>query len=245
MYEGNVDQKVVTGIPTMLCHVKYLTDRVRNGTVARMQSSRRCRVRRVPIVVESYSGEPPSSMMEDLQYIRRTMENSSSFTAVPGWGTAAMGVTALIAALVALEQPSFGRWMTVWLVDAVLAFSVAMWTMRRKARRAGIPVFSGPGRKFALSFFPPILVAIILTAVLFRAGAVNAIPGMWLLLYGTSVVSGGSFSVRIVPAMGSCFIILGALALVTPASWAIWWMVLGFGVLHVVFGTMIARRHGG
>lgn len=197
------------------------------------------------MVVEPQSSEPPASMIEDLQYIRRTMENSSSFTAVPGWGTAAMGVTALLAALVALKQPNFGRWMAVWLIDAVLAFCVAMWTMRRKARRAGIPLFSGPGRKFALSFFPPILVAVILTAVLYRAGAVNAIPGMWLLLYGTSVVSGGSFSVRIVPAMGSCFIILGALALITPAAWAIWWMVLGFGVLHVVFGTMIARRHGG
>ncbi|HLH07242.1 MAG TPA: hypothetical protein VKW78_08395 [Terriglobales bacterium] len=205
-----------------------------------MQTSRRCRVRRMPVIVE-----PPSSMIEDLQYIRRTMENSSSFTAVPGWGTVAMGVTALIASAVAFLQPTFGRWMTVWLIDAVLAFCVAMWTMRRKARRAGLVVFSGPGRKFALSFFPPMLVAAILTAVLYRAGAVNAIPGMWLLLYGTSVVSGGSFSVRIVPAMGSCFIVLGTAALVTPAAWALWWMLLGFGVLHVVFGMMIARRHGG
>lgn len=224
----------------LLCNVKYLTDVGPRGSLLRMQSSRRCRVRRVPVILE-----PPSSMMEDLQYIRRTMENSSSFTAVPGWGTVAMGATALIASVVAYQQHNFRNWMVVWLLDAVVAFCVAMWTMRRKARRAGIPMFSGPGRKFALSFFPPMLVAAILTAVLFRAGAVAAIPGMWLLLYGTSVVSGGSFSVRIVPAMGSCFLLLGAVALVTPATWALWWMVLGFGVLHIVFGTMIARRHGG
>jgi heme/copper-type cytochrome/quinol oxidase subunit 3 len=120
-----------------------------------------------------------------------------------------------------------------------------MWTMQRKARRASVPLFSGPGRHFLLNCMPPMLVGGVLTAALYRAGSWHAIPGMWLLLYGTAVVSGGAFSVRIVPAMGICFMVLGGLALLAPSAWENWFMLAGFCGLHLVFGYLIARRHGG
>jgi len=182
---------------------------------------------------------------DDLRFIRRTLENSAWFTAVPGWGMVGMGATAVAAAAIARFQPDFVKWMQVWLLEAVVGLTLAIATMHAKARRAGIPLFSGPGRRFALSFMPPMLVGALLTVVLYLAGAHGQIPGTWLLLYGTSVVTGGAFSVRIVPVMGVCFMLAGVGALATPASWANWWMAGAFGGLHIVFGILIARRHGG
>jgi hypothetical protein len=182
---------------------------------------------------------------DNLRFIRETMERAGSFTAVPGRGGIAIGLTAIAAAVIASHQPSTDRWIFVWLAEAVLAMVLAVLTVARKAHAARMPLFSGPGRKFTLGFAPPMIVGALLTAALYRDGEIRMLPGMWLLLYGTAVVSGGSFSVRVVPMMGVCFIVLGAAALVSPASWGNGYMMAGFGGLQIVFGLIIARKYGG
>jgi hypothetical protein len=183
--------------------------------------------------------------MDDLRYIRETMERAGSFTAVPGLGGVAMGAAALLAAIVAAGQPTAERWLLVWLVAAVVAVAIASWTMARKARRAGMSLLDGPSRKFALSFLPPVLAGIPLTAVMFLSSSVAAMPGMWMLLYGAGVVTGGTYSVRVVPVMGVCFMVLGLAALFSPPAAGDIYMAAGFGGLHIVFGAAIARRYGG
>jgi hypothetical protein len=183
--------------------------------------------------------------MDDLRFIRQTMEEAGSFTAVPGWGTVAIGVSALAAALVASLQHAPAWWVAVWMVEAALALAIAAATMARKARGAGLSLFSGPGRRFALSFAPPLFAGALLTFVLFAAGRSSVLPGLWLLLYGTGVVTGGAFSVRIVPVMGLCFMLAGSIALFLPAAGSNAAMAAGFGLIHVLFGVLIARRHGG
>ena len=182
---------------------------------------------------------------DHLRYIRETMERAAEFTAVPGWGGMAMGITALAAALFASRQTSPRAWLYVWLVEAFVAISIAAPAAATKAHRANSRLFSGPGRKFLLSFVPPILVGALLTFVLYHAGAVSILPGLWLLLYGTAVVTGGAFSVRVVPVMGLCLMALGATALFAPASWGDALMAIGFGAVQIVFGAWIARYYGG
>jgi len=188
-----------------------------------------------------------SHAIDNLRFIRDTMESASAFTAVPGWGGLAMGLSAFLAAAVASVTTSLEQWMAVWLADAVLALAVGGWAMVRKARGAGVSVYRGAGRRFVLSLGPALLAAAVLTAVLYQAGPLGrtAIPGMWLLLYGAGVVTAGAFSVRAVPVMGLCFMIAGGVAFVAPASWSTALMAFGFGGLHVVFGVIIARRYGG
>ena len=114
-----------------------------------------------------------------------------------------------------------------------------------KARRANSSLFRGPGRKFVLSFAPPLIVGGLLTLALFQLGAFAALPGVWLLLYGTAIVTGGAFSVRAVPSMGLCLIMLGAAALFAPRAWGNLFMAAGFGLVQIAFGVWIALRYGG
>lgn len=182
---------------------------------------------------------------ENLRFIRETMERAGSFTAVPGWGGVAMGITALGAAAIASFQESSTGWLITWLMEATLAIAIASWATITKARRSGTSLFSGPGRRFVYSFAPPVLVGALLTIILVREGLLSSIAGMWLLLYGTAVVTGGAFSIRIVHLMGLCFMVLGAVALFSPSSWSNIFLAVGFGGFHIVFGGVIARNYGG
>jgi len=184
-----------------------------------------------------------SKAMDNLAFIRDTMERSAVFTGVPGWGAAAMGVVALGFAAVAEPQTDPAAWLRVWLIAAVVAISIAVGAISLKLKRA--PSSEGSMRKFGFGLVPPLAAGALLTGVLSNAGQWQLIPGVWLLLYGVGVMTAGAYSVRVVPIMGACFAAIGVAAFFTPAAWSNGWLAAGFGGLHIIFGTFIARRHGG
>ena len=194
-------------------------------------------VRREPVSLQVHA-------MDNLQFIRETMERSVAFTAVPGWGGFWIGASALLTAAVGWRLTG-ELWLIAWLVEGAFAIALGALAMKRKADSAQMPLLSAPARRFVLSFAPPFMVAALLTIVLYRAGLLGAIPGTWLLLYGTGVVTGGAFSVRVVPVMGLCFMLIGAVALFCPFEWGTAFLAAGFGGLHLIFGFIIARKFGG
>ena len=192
--------------------------------------------------------DPPalgSRAIDNLRFIRETMERASSFTAVPGWGGVAMGASALAAAAVSVGASTPDEWLGVWLAEAFLALAIGVWSITAKARRFRVPLFAGPARRFLLTLSPPLAAGALVTLALQRAGEAEILPGIWLLFYGTAVVTGGAFAVRIVPVMGIGFMLLGAIALFCPASWGTAFLAAGFGGLQIGFGILIAKRYGG
>lgn len=189
---------------------------------------------------------PPSrDVLDQLQYIRQTMESATSFTAVPGWGMVLLGTTALAAALLARSIESHATWVLLWLGEALVAAMISLVAMVKKTGSIEKLASNIPARRCVLSLVPPLAAGGVLTVVMMNQHLYQILPGMWLMLYGVAVITGGAFSVRVIPVMGICFAVFGTAALGFPASWANAAMAIGFGGLHLFFGLWIARRHGG
>jgi len=183
--------------------------------------------------------------IDNLKFIRDTMERSTHFTAVPGYGGMLMGVTAVAAAYIANGQIYLRDSLITWIAEAFLAFAIGLLAMWQKSKIAGTPLISTPAKKFALSFLPPLVCGIVITLGLWRNEYYYIMPPVFMLCYGAAVVCGGAFSVRVVPIMGWCFIAMGAAAFALPAGYGNWIMAASFGLLHIVFGAIIGRRYGG
>ncbi len=202
-----------------------------------MASAQRARAIAEPVAIDRRAAD-------NLRFIRDTMERAASFTAVPGWGGVGIGLTAVATGIFSWARPPREQFV-FWICEALVALLLAAIAVRLKSKRIDFSLQSRAARRALLSFIPPLLAGAILTTALYDLQIFSVLPGCWLLLYGAAVVTGGAFSVRIVPVMGLCFMLTGAVCLIAPAAWGDAFLMIGFGGLHIAFGAAIARRHGG
>src|SRR5258706_12295867 len=93
--------------------------------------------------INKRASNPPEMQaraMDNLRFIRETMEAAGTFTAVSGWGQVVIGATAIVAALVADVFPHNKDWVIVWAAEAFLALLVSVWFMYNKARSSEFPL---------------------------------------------------------------------------------------------------------
>ncbi|HEX7081275.1 MAG TPA: hypothetical protein VF329_09690 [Gammaproteobacteria bacterium] len=180
-----------------------------------------------------------------LRYIRDTMEAAHTFTSVPGKGCIAMGLTALMAAVLDSIPNLTPYWLPIWLAAAVAAVGLASYFFVQKARAQGLSLWRGVARRFFLTLLPALVAGAVLTGALIDSDARDLVAGSWLLLYGAGLAASGVFSIRPVMLAGFGFMALGTLAFLLPPEWTTALLALGFGGFHVVLGVIILRRHGG
>jgi hypothetical protein len=202
----------------------------------------------LPKEVPSRAGAPVSiddGAVAHLRYIRDTMEAAHTFTSVPGKGCIAMGITALVAAVLDSVPGLAPYWLPIWLTAAVTAVLLNSVFLFRKAKAQGLSLWRGVARRFFLTLMPALLAGAVLTTALLDSGARELVAGSWLLLYGAGLAASGVFSIGPVMLTGFGFMVLGTFALALPPSWSTALLAVGFGGLHLVLGTIITRRHGG
>jgi hypothetical protein len=188
-----------------------------------------------------------SHALGTLNYIRASIDAAGAF-AVPGTAGIAMGAVGMVAAGIA-SIPALSRyWLIIWLVAAAVAAALGVVLVARHSSGAALALYRGPARRFVLCLCPALLAGGLLTAVLCQVGEARLVPGVWLLLYGSAVLTAALMTapamMRLVGMMGGLFVVCGALAFEVSPDWHN--LILGgsFGLLHLVFGYLIGRIDG-
>ena len=200
--------------------------------------------------ISRHSGKPSNSIVDhqaenQLRYIRDVMSRATTFTAVPGKGMVLMGIIAVAASVVALNSIGTNIWIVAWLGAVLVAPVIGFVALVRKARRTGTSLRSGVGQKFIVSFSSCMVVGLALSIGVWRVDQVALLPAIWMLMYGAGTVTGGALSIKVIPLMGTLFIVFGVGALFTSPFWGNVLMAVTFGGLHLIFGSIIARYYGG
>jgi hypothetical protein len=189
-----------------------------------------------------------SRALGTLDYIRATIESSSSLD-VPGMAGIVMGSIGVLAAIVVSLSRWAPHWLAIWLAAAAVAFVLGGTLVARQITSRGRTRYLGPARKFLLCLCPSLVAGAVLTVVFATSGMTGFIPGTWLLLYGCAVLSASTVTAagiaRLICIMGALFIALGSMAFALPAAAHTALLGLGFGALHILFGILIGRAtHG-
>jgi hypothetical protein len=201
--------------------------------------------------------QPVTSLQDraeaDLAFVRAVIDRSAHFTAVPGAGGMLMGASALLACAVTWRWPPVAsatsaswRWLWFWIAEGVLAATIALVAMQRKAKRTGMSLDGAPARRFAFALAPALLMGGVLTAAFATREQWTHIAPTWLMCYGVGVLGAATVSaVPIVRALGAGCLSVGIVALALPSVRAEWWLAAAFGVGHLVAGWRIRQHHGG
>ncbi len=193
------------------------------------------------------------SALQDLLYIRKTLEAAGQFTAVPGKCLMAAG-------LIALAGTAFNAYYTqapwepgarlplaldTWGVVLVASLAIVSYGIYRKSQQMETAIQPPLVRKLAWSLSPALFVGAILTNLAVSSHNLSWLPAIWLGCYGAAVTNGGQVSVRPIRYMGVSFLLVAGGAALSPSGMGLTWVAVGFGWLHLVYGAYIAWRYNG
>jgi hypothetical protein len=193
---------------------------------------------------------------ENLRIIRQTMERSTKYSTLSGLSGILIGIVAIIG--VAVTRAMLSRvWLTAhpafrpetvivvgWAVAAVVAIGIEFVANKRRAVRVGKHLASPLGAHIIVAALPSFFIGAVLTAFLALHGLIYFIWGAWMICYGLAICAVGLFSVRMVSYLGMAFVLAGAVTLFLPPDVQLTMMAAAFGGFHILYGTVMARRHG-
>jgi hypothetical protein len=185
--------------------------------------------------------EIDSHAAETLQYIRSSMDAATAIR-VHGAAGVSMGLIGLAAMALSVIPRLAAHWLGIWLSSAVIAGVIGGALVVRPASINRLALSGTPIRKFAICLAAPLFVGAVLTAVLIMHGALDVIPGTWLLLYGSALFAASVMTTRTIGAMGISFMILGLFTFLLPMNIQILALGVGFGGLHLIFGWWISQE---
>jgi hypothetical protein len=198
---------------------------------------------------------------KDLQTIREIMERSSKFLSLSGLSGVFAGICALIGAAFAwifilagnpfsfddyLHNPSAAASRYYLGVDAIIVLGVAVlgaiYFSRRRTKKAGLHFWTNSSRRLLVHLLIPFVAGGIFTLILIFQNNLELIPSVMLIFYGLSLVNAGKFTLGEIHYLGLMEIGLGLLAGIFIDFGLLFW-TLGFGIMHVIYGTMMYYRH--
>lgn len=201
-----------------------------------------------------------NDIYSELSSIRNLMERSTKFISLSGLSGILAGVYALIGAYIGyklvytensgllfrdfyVNDPII--WWPLFLVAAVvLVLSVAtgIWLTIRQAQKKGENFWNPVSRRLLASLAIPLLTGGLFILILIFRGHYEIIASSCLVFYGLALVAASQFTFSDVKWLGFCEILLGLLAALLPGYGIVFW-VIGFGILHIIYGSVMHFKY--
>lgn len=196
---------------------------------------------------------------QELQSIRNLMERSTKFISLSGISGALAGIYALAGVYFGylyLQRTAPGRtydatffydkerlWALGFVALLVLLLSIVtcVWLSIRQCKRRGESYWNPVSRRLLGGILPPLLSGGLLIIILVvKAYLILVIP-VSLIFYGLAILVAGDYTFKMIKGLGYCQILLGLLAVILPEFSVVLWAV-GFGVLHILYGSVMHFR---
>lgn len=192
-----------------------------------------------------------SENIDDLRYIRSTMEKSSKFLTLSGISGVAAGCVALVGAMIAYKivydsLSVTGSMLTdLFILSAlVLILSVALgvYFSWRKARKSGMKLFNGISFGLFRDGGIPLVIGGVFCIILLYNDCPSLVATTMLIFYGIALIGFGARSYSDIRVLGACEILLGFIAGFIPQYGLLIWTI-GFGLLHIIYGAYMYLKY--
>lgn len=204
------------------------------------------------------------NLQQDITAIRNMMEKSSKFLSLSGLSGIMAGIVASIGGSIAYwllsTQPKLSaavipysqqplelqqlivQLSTLAISVLILSIGTAIYFTLRKANGIHKIVWDKNAQNILFSIVVPLFVAGVTILALLLKGYFDLIIPVMLFFYGLGLVHAANFTFRDIAYLGYLELILGAISLFAPQTAIIIW-TLGFGVLHIVYGSIMFYKY--
>ena len=196
----------------------------------------------------------------ELNSIRNLMERSAKFISLSGLSGILAGCYALIGAgfgyyivygasggldyrdYYVNDETVVFKLVSIAFVVLMLSLITCVLLTLRKAKQKGEKVWNPSSKNLLVNMAIPLLTGGILVLILLLRGYLGIIAPATLIFYGLALVAGSHYTFTDVKWLGIYEIVLGLLAACLPGFGIVFWTI-GFGVLHIIYGSIMHFRY--
>ncbi len=197
---------------------------------------------------------------QELAEIKSMMERSTRFLSLSGLAGILAGIYALLAAGQAYlwiyypgvpfgnqisliqEEQTMNKLVSTALLVLCLAVGTAWFLSRRKSEQKAQQFWTPAGRRFVLALFIPVVAGAAFCLALMLHGRFDLLAAATLIFYGLGLLNASYFTLGDIRYLGSFQLILGLFAAFFPDYGLLLW-TLGFGFLHIIYGTLMYLKY--
>ena len=191
--------------------------------------------------------------LKDISEIRSMMEQSSKFLSLSGLSGISAGIVGIAAAVIAQyfidtagTRSSGSNGAAYFLIGSILTLIVALSFAAnfsvRMARKKQLPVWSSATKSLLVNLFIPLAVGGLFCLILVYHNILFLIAPAMLIFYGLALLNTSKYTLREIRYLGMSEICLGLLASIWVQFGIVFWGI-GFGILHITYGTFMYFKY--
>lgn len=193
--------------------------------------------------------------LNDLQEIKNLMNKSSRFISLSGVSGIMAGIYALIGAsycywlvnssqrgYLILDGTIFKTCLFVLFLVAVLSIATGIFLTTRKAKKNNEKIWDATSKRLIVNFLIPLVTGGIYILTILSQQKYGQTAALMLIFYGLALINASKYSIGDIRYLGIIEVSLGLICSLLP-GYGFWLWVLGFGLMHIVYGSVMYFKY--